>query len=128
MTSLSCPVCGLEQTLEAPDCARCGAPMDGSGLDILQQTMTMTTDETPTALFEAGEVDERTTLRATVPDADASGSAGQGAASESASAGDRATGSACAAFRPGWTTPAPPPVPTGSGWQALWHRLTGKKD
>lgn len=30
MTSPSCPACGLRQTLRAPRCARCGAPLDGS--------------------------------------------------------------------------------------------------
>ncbi len=26
----TCPACGLRQTLRAPRCARCGAPLDGS--------------------------------------------------------------------------------------------------
>lgn len=30
MTLPTCPACGLQQTLRAPRCARCGAPLDGS--------------------------------------------------------------------------------------------------
>ncbi|MFT3861064.1 hypothetical protein [Micropruina sp.] len=30
MTALRCPACRLQQTLAAPRCARCGAPLEGS--------------------------------------------------------------------------------------------------
>lgn len=118
MTALTCPACGLQQTLEAPDCARCGAPMDGAGLDVLRGAMSPADagdGEAPTALLDASQVDDRTMVRSSLP---------QPPPTEPEPA---ASGTRSKEFRPSWTTPAPPPVPSGDGLKGLWRRLTGKK-
>lgn len=117
MTALTCPACGLQQTLDAPRCARCGAALDGSGLDALRQAMTTDEperDESPTALFDPGEVDDRTMVRSALP---------QPSPGEPA----EASGARSRVFQPSWTTPAPPPVPSGDGLKGWWRRLTGKQ-
>ncbi len=102
MTALSCPACGLKQTLAAPRCARCGAPLDGS-MPPVPPVPTPATGSAQTAEPDASVPDDRTVLR------------------------DALTVPPGSAALPGWATPGP--LPTRSArpgmWQRLRRRLTG---
>lgn len=64
MTSPTCPACGLRQTLRAPRCARCGAPLDGSPIAPMEPLPGATAPEAATAVIEtAGPADDRTATR-----------------------------------------------------------------
>lgn len=89
--------------------------MDGAGLEFLLRSMRAEDDAraAPTSLLRAGEVDGPTV-------------AGVAWTPAATGRGDATPGRGRAVpFRPTWTVPAPPPVPTADGWRARWRRLTG---
>lgn len=66
MTDLSCPACGLSQTMRTSRCVRCGANLDGSA-DAAERAAISALAERRKAegqLPPADEVDDRTMLRA----------------------------------------------------------------
>ena len=104
MTALSCPACGLQQTLAAPRCARCGAPLDGSQPERVYQRPAGHRSATshPPAVPPDGVPDDRTVLR------------------------DALLTPPGSAALPPWAMPGTvPSQPQQSFWRRLWRRIIG---
>lgn len=122
MTALSCPACGLLQTLAAPRCARCGAQLGGPAPAPF-------VPPTPAAAGGApnvAAVDDRTVLRDALPMPPAEPASNP----DHTAAMPAQFGSHPVAPEPPgltWTPGAPPPQPTApSLLQRIWWRIIGE--
>ncbi len=121
MTALSCPACGLQQTLASPRCARCGAQLGGPA-----PAPFVPASASQSAAPAEPAVDDRTVLRdaLAMPPAEPTFSPDH-TATMPAQFGSHPA----APEQPGltWTPGAPPPEPTKpSLLQRIWRRIIGE--
>ena len=128
MTALSCPACGLQQTLAAPRCARCGARLDAPAPPPF-----VPASSTASQVPDEPVVDDRTVLRDAlpVPPADAlpPPPVSPSADDHSVTMPDQFGANPSAPSQPSltWTPGGPPPKLTEpSRLQRIWRRIIGE--